>query len=263
MSIKDRIYEDYLKTSRLPEYRKTLQVAKKHGYQMVGVQDYTRLIRANSLEGKKIYLNRHDIDTSPKVAREMFEIEKEIYGKSGSATYYFRDTTTDIDLIHDIDAYGYETGYHYEELATYTKKYKLKNKEAIKASICKAGEVFLKDLERFRKETGSKSKTIASHGDFINTRYDIQSYEMLRIPSIREQAEIEAEAYDEDIMQYVQERLADQHLLAQFSVFAVEAFKRGTPVVMTLTHPRNWKVDAWENTKENLRRIIQDARLRL
>lgn len=263
MSITDRFYEDYLKKSRLPEYRRTLQVAKEHEYQMVGVLDYARLVKKNGLDGKKIYLNRHDIDTSPKVAREMFEIEKEVFGKEGTATYYFRDTTTDVDLIHEIDAYGYETGYHYEELATYAKKNKLKSRQAIEESISKAGEIFLKDLYHFRELTDSRSITIASHGDFINTRYDIQSYEILKDLNIRERARIEAEAYDEDLMQYVQERLADQHLLAGYSESVVSAFERNIPVVMTLTHPRNWKVDVWENTKENWRRISQDIKYRI
>ncbi len=263
MSIKDRIYEDYLKKSRLPEYRRTLQMAKEHGYQMVGVLDFARLVRTGSLEDKKIYLNRHDIDTSPKVAAKMFAIEKEVYGKEGNATYYFRNTTIDINLIHEIDDYGYETGYHYEELATYAKTKKLKSRETIEASISKASEIFLEDLNRFREKTGSLSITIASHGDFINTRYNIQNYEMLKIPEIRNKAGIEVEAYDADVMQYVMERYADQKLLAGYSNQVVSAFKREVPVVMTLTHPRNWEVDICANTMENLRRMNQDISFRL
>ena len=262
MSILNKIYEDYFKKSRLPEYRRTLQAAREHGYHMVGVLDFARQVKTGSLEGRKVYLNRHDIDTSPKVAREMFEIEKEVYGKEGTATYYFRETTTDISLIQEIDAYGYETGYHYEELATYAKKHKLKSREAILASVGKAGEMFLEDLKRFRETTGSPSITIASHGDFINTRYDIQSYEMLKLSFVRDQAGIEAEAYDEDIMQYVQERLADQHLVALYSKAVISVFEKEIPVVMTLTHPRNWKVDFCDNTAENIRRVLQDVRLR-
>lgn len=263
MSIKDRIYEDYFKKSRLPEYRRTLQAAKEQGYQMVSVLDYTRIVKAGNLKGRKIYVNRHDIDTSPRVAAKMFAIEKEVYGKNGTATYYFRDTTTDIKLIHEIDAYGYETGYHYEELATYAKQHKLKCRKAIEEHIQEAGEQFLDDLKRFRETTGSQSLTVASHGDFINTRYDIQSYELLKISSVREKAGIEAEAYDDDIMQYVQERIADQELLVNYLSVIIDAFERGVPIVMSLSHPRNWKVDIWDNTKENWRRLTQDIKYRL
>ena len=262
MSLKQRIYEDYLKKSRLPAYRRTLQVAKLHGYQMVGILDFTRIVRRGNLSGKKIYINRHDIDTSPKVAAEMFEIEKEIYGRTGTATYYFRNSTIDKKLINVIDAYGYETGYHYEELATFTKENKLRSKEEIVSHINEAGEVFLNGLKRFRDITGSSSVTIASHGDFINTRYDIQSYEMLKNQFIREKAGIEVEAYDDEIMHYVQERFADQQLLDNYPEVVINAFEHEIPVVMTLTHPRNWEIDVLANTIENFRRIIQDLRYR-
>ena len=262
MSLKQKLYEDYIKQSRLPEYRKTIQIAKAHGYEMVGVLDFARIVRSENLKGRRIYLNRHDIDTSPAVAKKMFEIEKEIYGREGSATYYFRDTTQNIKLIKEIDDYGYETGYHYEELATYIKKHKLRNRKEIEKHIKDAGAIFLEDLKRFRIETGSKSVTVASHGDFINTRYNIQNYEMLKIPEIRQKADIEAEAYDEDIMKYVQERMADQHLLAGYAAATGSIFEKEIPIVMTLTHPRNWQVDFRENTKENWRRLSQDIRFR-
>ena len=152
MGLKRRIYEDYFKKSRLPGYRRTLQAAKDNGYQMVGVLDFARITRSGKPTGQKIYINRHDIDTSPKVAAEMFEIEKEIYGKDGCATYYFRDITTDKRLIKEIDAYGYETGYHYEELAAYAKEHKLKTREEIAASVHKAGEIFFaKNIVQYRK----------------------------------------------------------------------------------------------------------------
>lgn len=263
MNLKGRIVEDYFKKSRLPDYKRTLEAAKEHGYQMVGVLDFARMVSAGELDGRKIYLNRHDIDTSPRVAAEMFEIEKEVYGKEGIATYYFRETTIDKTLIKKLDDFGYETGYHYEQLATYAKKHKLKSRKAIEESIEKAGRDFLIDLERFRRDTGSKSISIASHGDFINTRYDIQSYEMLRVPEIREEAGIEVEAYDDNIMRYVVERYADQNLLEKYSGKIIDAFERDVPVVMSLTHPRNWRVDALANTVENWRRVTQDIAYRL
>ena len=125
MKLKQRLYEDYLKKSRLPEYRKLLLTAQTAGYQMVGILQFFKMVKEKE-QLDRILINRHDIDTSPKVARQMFEIEKEIYGKNGSATYYFRNSTMDKHLIKELDEYGYETGYHYEELAIYEKKHKLK-----------------------------------------------------------------------------------------------------------------------------------------
>lgn len=128
----------------------------------------------------KYYINRHDIDTFTKVAREIFEIEKEVYGQEGTVTYYFRNSTSDKKLIGDIEEYGYETGYHYEELATYEKQIKSKSAEGIRASLPQCRKMFVEDIERFRLHTGSKSCSVASHGDFINTKYKIQNVEILR-----------------------------------------------------------------------------------
>lgn len=262
MNLKKRMYEDYFKKSRLPEYRRTLQVAKKHGYKMVGVLNFAKLVHSNGLAGQKIYLNRHDIDTSPKVAAKMFSIEKEIYGKDGSATYYFRDTTIDKKLIKEIDEYGYETGYHYEELASLAKKNKLKSLNEIVEIEGIAAQQFLLDLKWFRMETGSKSLSVASHGDFINTLYDVQNYEILKQSEVRNKAGIVVEAYDEFVMQYVLERYADQELLENYTERVTNAFKRGCSVVMTLTHPRNWEIDISANTMENWRRLLQGVRYR-
>ena len=93
LNIRTRIYEDYLKKSRLNEYAKLLTTAKNEGYKMLSIIDFYRFIKGGTAIGEKILINRHDIDTSPNVAAKMFEIEKSIYGQNGSSTYYFRDCT--------------------------------------------------------------------------------------------------------------------------------------------------------------------------
>ena len=119
VGIKQKIYEDYFKKSRLTYYQKVLAKAKDKGYQMVGIRAFYNKIKMGISEREKFLINRHDIDTSPKVARKMFNIELEVYGCEGSSTYYFRNSTIDYQLISDIEEKGYETGYHYEEIATF------------------------------------------------------------------------------------------------------------------------------------------------
>ena len=256
MSIKLRLYEDYLKTDRLPEYRKVLEAFHEAGYQMIGILDLYKMINRGGITGK-ILINRHDIDTSPKVARKMFEIEKAVYGKEGTATYYFRDSTIDKHLIQDIDAFGYETGYHYEEIATLEKKKKTKSIDGLMESLPECRDLFLKDLEQFRRNTGSPSMTVASHGDFINVKYKLQNYELLKDYSIREKSGIIVEAYDECIMKYIESRYADQVLLSRFADEVIRGITEGYNVIMILTHPRNWKVDVIANTRENIVRFRQ------
>lgn len=202
-------------------------------------------------------LNRHDIDTSPNVARKFFEIEKEVYGREGSVTYYFRDKTIDIKLIHDIESYGYETGYHYETIATWEKKYKTKSAEVLEKNLSAIQDLFLKDLSSFRECTGSPSLSVASHGDFINRRYGYCNYEILKSAEVRNKAKVIVEAYDDFIMHLVKERYADQVPLDGFATHVENSIKNGCLCIMILTHPRNWEVDIVANTVDNIERLVQ------
>lgn len=259
-----RVYEDYLKPSRLEEYKALLETAKIAGYTMVGILDFYRLVSNKSLNERSLVLvNRHDVDTSPKVAGKLFDIEQEVYGSDGSATYYFRRTTIDKSLIKRIDRAGYETGYHYEELSDYIKKNRIRNENEIRKSFPEVRRIFLDNIKDFRETTGSMSKTVASHGDFINVRFDIQNYEFMQDQNIREKAKVELEAYDNEITDYIVKRLADHTLEACFTNEAIESIKANYPVIMLLTHPRNWQIDWVENTKENFRRLFQDICYRL
>lgn len=262
MKFAKRIQEDYLKKSRLPEYRTILQTAKTHGYKMVGIRDLYYLVQNGEIENTKVLINRHDIDTSPKVARKMFEIECDVFGHQGSATYYFRDCTIDKELISDIEKYGYETGYHYEEIATYEKKYKMKNLNALQEHILEIGEIFLEDLMSFRANTASKSNTVASHGDFINSKYKFQNYEILKNKKVRELSGILVEAYDEIVTDCVLERYADQVLLERFAECVLDSIERQCSCIMLLTHPRNWEVDLIDTTRENIVRLKQGIEYR-
>ena len=264
MKLGQRIYEDYFKKSRLPKYKEVLTLAKENGYKMVGIMDFYNLVASGEIGGGiKLLVNRHDIDTSPKVARRLFEIEKEVYGKEGSATYYFRNSTIDSNLISEIESYGYETGYHYEEIATYEKQHKLKSRAALEQAMPQIREEFVRDLDNFRKTTGSKSLTVVSHGDFINTRYKFQNYELLKDENTRNKSGITLEAYDAIVNEPVKERYADQVLLDSFSDNVKASIEKGCPCIMMLTHPRNWTVDVSANTKDNIIRLLQDLKYRL
>ncbi len=265
MGLKNRIYEDYFKKSRLPEYKKILEIAKENGYKMVGILDFYSMMKENPKlrEKQKILINRHDIDTSPKVAREFFNIEKEVYGHEGSATYYFRESTIDKKLISDIEAYGYETGYHYEQLATFEKKHKLKNVERILEHLPEMREQFRKDLVEYRKKTNTASVTVASHGDFVNTKYDLQSVEILKDSQIRKELKIIVEAYDQVIEGDLDKRFADHMLGTNFKADVVGAINNGSNCILILMHPRNWKVDALANTKENMKRLVEGMKYSL
>lgn len=263
MKISVRLYEDYWKKSRLNDYQDMLEHAKKNGYEMAGILDFYKMVKNGELSKKfydgdrKLLINRHDIDTSPRVARKMFEIEKQVYGKNASATYYFRDSTVDIALIRELEQYGYETGYHYENIAKFEKRKKLKNVDKIKQYLPQIRTRFRQDLNNFRIKTGSRSLSVASHGDFINVKYSLSNTELLNDSEIRTTSGILVEAYDEKIMRYVEQRFADHILLGEFVNNVKDGIKMGTKCIMILTHPRNWEVDRKANNRENFVRFFE------
>ena len=104
--------------------------------------------------------------------------------------------------------------------------------------------------------------TVASHGDFINTKYKIQNLEILADKDTRENAGIVAEAYDKVVSQPIEARYADQVLLGKFSEKVKKGIAEKYNVIMTLTHPRNWKVDVVANTIDNFGRFWQGWKYR-
>lgn len=264
MTIKQKIYEDYMKKSRLPNYKDVLMAAKANGYEMIGIRDfYMRVINGNVGQNTKYLINRHDIDTSPKIARKLFEIELEVYGHEGTSTYYFRNSTIDKILIKDIEKEGYETGYHYEEIATFEKRMKLKDKKAIKERIPEIREIWLQNLMKFRESTGSMSQTVSSHGDWINDKYSISNLELVQNCNMLEQASVLIDAYDERFNTLVEKRFADQILLAGFADKVISSINQKIKIIQILTHPRNWKTDYYANSKENLKRLFQGIKYNL
>jgi len=113
-----RLYSDYFMQSRLGEYEKIISKLKNIGYQQITVKEYKNLLDNKNLKGKYL-INRHDIDTDVLTAKAFFEIEKKYKVK---ATYYFRLSTLDFDFMKELEEYGSEASYHFEEIATFAKK---------------------------------------------------------------------------------------------------------------------------------------------
>ena len=104
---------------------------------------------------------------------------------------------------------------------------------------------------------------MASHGDFINIRLGISNDVILNDSQLREKCNITLEAYDNSINQYVIDRHADQILLDNFSEKVKKSVYLGCPIIMALTHPRNWKVDYCANTIDNIGRLVEGIKYRV
>ena len=251
--------------SKLKNYRTIIETAKANGYKMMGVLDFFEYLHVHKgiLPNDKILLNRHDVDTSPKVALKMFNIEKSVYESNGTSCYFFRKTTLNKRIIKVIEESGYETGFHYETIANYEIKRKAKCKDTLIAEFDRMEPLFLSELEAYRTRSDTKSISVASHGDFINVHLDLPNYALLRSANLRKKANIKVEAYDESICKYIQARFADQKLGKTFYDDVIAELQNGTQVIMILTHPRNWAIDPFDSTRENFRRLIRGVRYKL
>ena len=249
-----RLYCDYLMPSQLAAYENLVLAGHKAGYVQTSVRLYHDMLRAGDPLPDKVIVHRHDIDTDLRTTRKLFEIEKRQGIKS---SFYFRLCTLDIGLMREIEAYGSEASYHYEELATYAKKNKIKDAAALRDRLPVIRTNFVANFSRIEQHIGRKLRTVASHGDFANRRLKVNNSEILADQELRQRCGIEVETYDRTLMEnidiYISDRPAPQYYHPCAPLAALGRYRR----IYLLTHPRqvetNWKA----NTKENLYRMYE------
>ncbi len=183
----------------------------------------------------------------------MLELEKK-YG--ARCTYYFRWNTVNVDLMRQIAEAGGEASYHFEEIATYCYRNRIRKKEVMLQQIEQIRDLFIKQIAEFRKKTGQPCLTIASHGDYVNTKLKIQNKELID-ERVRKTCGIVREAYDAPHMNALTCRIADQVEMEQFTEKATAAIERGEPVLELLSHPRQWNSPVWVNLKEEIVRVAK------
>jgi hypothetical protein len=250
-----RFYADYLFGSRLEEFARLIGVALERGYRYLPMIEFYHLFcsRANLAE-QRIFLHRHDIDTDPRTARLLFEIEK---AHGIRSTYYFRLSTLDYALMRDIDKYGSEVGYHFEEVATFCKRKGIASPERARAAMVDIRRLFLENFTRLERTFGRKIRSVAAHGDFANRRLGITNSELLDA-ELRYELGIEFDAYDPEIRAARPLRISDTLMpIGYLGMSPFEAVDRNYPVISLLIHPRHWRTSLLANTRENARRIYE------
>ena len=123
-------------------------------------------------------------------------------------------------------------------------------------------DLFISQYAKFKEMTGQPCLTIASHGDYVNSKFKIQN-KVLIDERVRKTCGIIREAYDPKHMNHITCRIADQAEGERFTKKAIEAIERGESVIELLTHPRQWNSPAWVNLKEELNRIFKQLYMRL
>lgn len=254
MNIKRRLYDDFFRPSKEVEYEQILKSAKENGYEFHTVLSFEDVVKNGVQPDKKYLILRRDIDTADfKILRKMLALEIK-YG--ARATYYFRWNTLNTLLMREIANGGGESSYHYEEIATYCYKHHINNKETALSKLSEIRDLFVLNIEKFRKTTGQPCLTVSSHGEYVNTLIHTANT-VIMDEETRVRAGILREAYDRERMDLLTCRIADQVEMENFTPKAVAAIERGEPVLELLTHPRQWNSPFWVNLKEEISRVFR------
>lgn len=249
-----RLYSDYGMPSRLRAHERLICAARDAGYLQTSVRDFFDHTRTSQPATSTFIVHRHDIDTDLRTTRKLFEMEKK-YGVK--ASYYFRLSTLDFGLMREIEAYGSEASYHYEEVASFAKKNKIKDPALVRDRLPEIRNVFRKNFQWFERQLGKKLRTVAGHGDFVNRRLKVNNTEILADRQLREECGIECEAYDRTLLDHIDMYIVDQpppQYYCPTSPLNVVATRRS---ICLVTHPRQFETNWKENTKDNLFRVYE------
>lgn len=248
-----RINSNFLMSSRLDEYRALIDVVLSQGYRVVSIREAARLQDQLGQSEPHLIL-RHDVDTDPMTAAEMFEIDRKLGVQS---SYYFRLSTLHVPLMQEIEGSGSEASYHYEELAS-----------AIKATGAGAADIpriidtaqrqFSRNLLALRARTSLPMTTVAAHGDFINRRLGFSNAILLDDEELRRALGIEHEAYDKALQDRLDARITDGlPPPAWIGGHPLTAVHQGQRIIYLLVHPRWWKARIGANAKDDWVRLVE------
>lgn len=98
---------------------------------------------------------RHDVDRKVENALTLARLEAE---RGVAATYYFRTSTFDPEVVTEIADLGHEVGYHYEDLA------------ATRGDRAAAKRRFAENLTEFREV--ADVKTVCAHGSPLSAQHN-------------------------------------------------------------------------------------------
>jgi len=252
----NRIYSDYLMPSRLAEYEGLVRAARDCGYHQLSLREFIKATAQGTAQGQArplTLVHRHDIDSDVRTAAKMFAIEV----RHGiTASYYFRLSTLDFGLMREIEAYGGEASYHFEEVADFAKRHHLKSADAVRLRFPEIRTEFQRNVTRIEQALGSKIYTVASHGDFANRRLNVINHEILHDHRFRSNCGIACEAYDPEVLKQFDLYISDRPPPAYYYPTAPRAALGRYHCICLLTHPVQWETNWRASTRTNMRRLI-------
>jgi hypothetical protein len=248
----NRFYSDYLMPTRLPAYDALLQAGSAAGYRQQSVRDF--VLHPTGTPRPATLVHRHDIDSDVRTAAKLFTLE----ARHGvRASYYFRLSTLDYGLMREIEAYGSEASYHFEEVADFAKRHHIKDAAIVRARFPIIRSQFRSNLERIENALARKLVTVASHGDFANRRLQVINNEILADRAFRQRCGITCETYDPELLSQFDLYISDRPHPVYFHPMAPQAALGRYRAICLLTHPVQWETNWRESTKCNVRRLVE------
>lgn len=159
--------------------------------------------------------------------------------------------------MREIDEYGSEASYHYEEIATFAKKNNIRSVAAINVKLSDIRRDFLHNFNYIQHELCRKLSTVASHGDFANRQLAIPNTEVLNDRELRNTCGIECESYDRELLEkfdiYITDRRYPEYFHPISPINAIGSHKK----ICILTHPVQWETNWLENSKADSTRFYE------
>ena len=247
-----RIWFDYFLRNRINDYEHLIKTALNKGFKIMSHSQFYDLVKKNEIGNQKILMIRQDIDSDPTYCKEWLYIEKKYMIHT---SYYFRLCTIDIQMMNEIIEYGSDCGYHYEELATFAKRHKIKSSQEIQDHFKAIRIEFKNNLLALETKLGKKIKYIASHGDFANRKLKMPNHAFVNREFLDENG-LTFEAYDREFLDNYNINIMDafgpKYYVGRISQLqALDQFQ----IVHLLLHPKNWKSSFYWNTYENFKRF--------
>jgi hypothetical protein len=172
----------------------------------------------------------------------MFEMER---NAGITSTYYFRFSTIDLQLIHEMVNGGFEVGLHYETIADYIRENGCTDKRQI--NVEQMRERLVEEIKKFENIIGCKTISCCSHGAYENTKLGI-SNNVLTEKQNMDDFGLKFEAYSAELY----EKNIDCHIMDSSVLFNYGFSYQDTPVtainenkqnIVLLTHPAHWFYD--------------------
>lgn len=249
-----RIQLDYFLKNRINDYEYLIKTALEKGFEIMPHSQFYNLVKKNEIGDRKILMIRQDIDSDPAYCKEWLRIEKKY---KIHTSYYFRLSTIDIQIMKSIIDYGSDCGYHYEELASYAKRNKIKSSEEIKKYFPEIRNEFTQNLKSIEAKLGQKIKFIASHGDFANRKLKVPNHAFID-RAFLDLNGLVFEAYDSEFTDHYDINIMDGggpnfHTGPISQLDALNHYQ----IVHLLLHPKNWRAHVYWNTVENSKRFFE------